>query len=174
MRLGTLGSAVVIVVGLSSTVVMSDVETGDRSGTNWALTDASQGERTVGLMAETDRLLPRSFEAQVGRGAPGGVTIILTPAQQRILLSSSGAALGAAIGAAACSAGGPAAAACAAGGAFLAVATAEAIKEYGVREGCNVFVTFSAGRNPTVTNVSRVCGGKIWNRGNYPKAVAVR
>jgi hypothetical protein len=63
--------------------------------------------------------------------------VTLNPADQRIIISSGGAAVGAAVGALMCAAGGPASAVCAAAGALIITAVAEAFKEYGVKEGCN-------------------------------------
>jgi hypothetical protein len=68
---------------------------------------------------------------------PPTYIVTLNPKDQRIILSSGGAAVGAAIGALLCAAGGPAAALCAAAGALVVTAVAEGIKEYGVKEGCN-------------------------------------
>jgi hypothetical protein len=77
-------------------------------------------------------------------------TVTLNPKDQRIILSSGGAGAGSVIGAvisaAACSETGPGAVLCgAAGGAFGAVigsAASSVIKEYGVKEHCNVKVKF--------------------------------
>lgn len=70
--------------------------------------------------------------------------ITLNPKDQRIILSSGGAAVGALVGAALCSEGTPVASAvCAAAGAVIVTAVSEAFKEYGVKEGCNWKVRWS-------------------------------
>ncbi|MDQ1289103.1 MAG: hypothetical protein QG622_2669 [Actinomycetota bacterium] len=67
--------------------------------------------------------------------------VTLNAKDQRILVSSGGAAFGAAVGALLCSGSTPVgAASCAALGALVATAATEIIKEYGIKEGCNLHV----------------------------------
>ena len=77
---------------------------------------------------------------------PFTVVVTLNAKDQRIILSSGGAAIGAAIGAAVCSASGPGAIACAAVGALIVTAVAETIKEYGVKDGCNIKARWVLGK----------------------------
>jgi hypothetical protein len=67
-------------------------------------------------------------------------TITLNAKDQRILLSGGGAGAGALIGGLLCSETGPGAVLCAAGGAVIGTMVFEAIKEYAVRENCEVHV----------------------------------
>jgi hypothetical protein len=83
-------------------------------------------------------------------------TITLNAKDQRIILSGGGAAAGALIGGLICSETGPGAALCAAGGAAIGTIVFEAIKEYAVRDNCDLAVTISY-IDRTVTNVSTVC-----------------
>lgn len=83
-------------------------------------------------------------------------TITLNPKDQRIILSGGGVAAGGLLGALICSGSGPGAALCAVGGAVVGEIVFEAIKEYVVKDNCDLEVTVSY-VPPRVTNVDQVC-----------------
>ncbi|MFT7837236.1 hypothetical protein Q5530_13900 [Saccharothrix sp. BKS2] len=83
-------------------------------------------------------------------------TITLNPKDQRIILSGGGVAAGGLLGALICSGSGPGAALCAIGGAVIGEIVFEAIKEYAVKDNCDLEVTIGY-VPPRVTNVEQVC-----------------
>lgn len=83
-------------------------------------------------------------------------TITLNAKDQRIILSGGGAAAGALLGGLLCSASGPGAVLCAAGGAVIGTMVFEAIKEYAVRENCELDVKIGY-FPPRVQDVSTRC-----------------
>lgn len=83
-------------------------------------------------------------------------TITLNPKDQRIILSGGGVAAGGLLGALICSGSGPGAALCAVGGAVIGEIVFEAIKEYAVKDNCDLEVTIGY-VPPRVTNVEQVC-----------------
>lgn len=82
--------------------------------------------------------------------------ITLNPKDQRIILSGGGVAAGGLLGALICSGSGPGAALCAVGGAVIGEIVFEAIKEYAVKDNCDLEVTVGY-VPPRVTNVEQVC-----------------
>jgi hypothetical protein len=111
----------------------------DAKGARLPTSYTIQGEHLTQHVDTAGATFPVIADPSIKRERWWPLTFVVTlnPKDQRIILSSAGAGVGAGIGALMCAQGGPAAALCAVAGAVIVTAVAEAFKEYGVKEGCN-------------------------------------
>ncbi|MGH2841063.1 MAG: hypothetical protein ACRDKY_09600 [Solirubrobacteraceae bacterium] len=111
----------------------------DANGTKVATRFEIRGRTLVQHVAHRGAAYPVVADPSIDSGWTSA-TIRLNAKDQRILLSGGGAGAGAIIGGLVCSGSGPGAISCAAGGAVIGAMVFEAIKEYAVRENCEVHV----------------------------------
>ncbi|MBE1490777.1 hypothetical protein [Plantactinospora soyae] len=112
----------------------------DATGKSLPTSYAVEGEYLTQRIDTTGAVFPVVADPSVDVESvlPPVAVITLNPADQRIILSSGGAAVGAGLGALMCSSFPVVGQAlCAAAGALIVTAVSEAFKEYGVHEGCD-------------------------------------
>lgn len=111
----------------------------DARGTRVTTSFVVRGRTLVQRVAHRGAAYPVVADPSIDFGLTSA-TLTLNPQDQRILLSTGGTIVGGAIGALLCSGSGPGAVVCALVGAGLGTALFETIKEYGVKENCDVKV----------------------------------
>jgi hypothetical protein len=111
----------------------------DARGTSVRTSFEVRGRTLVQHVAHRGAVYPVIADPSIDFGLTSA-TITLNAKDQRIILSGGGAAAGALLGGLLCSTTGPGAVLCAAGGAVIGTMVFEAIKEYAVRENCEIHV----------------------------------
>jgi len=127
----------------------------DARGTRVTTSFEVRGHTLVQNVAHRGAVYPVVADPSIDFGLTSA-TLTLNAKDQRILLSGGGAGAGALIGGLLCSASGAGAVLCAAGGAVIGTMVFEAIKEYAVRENCELKVKIGY-FPPGVDDVSTQC-----------------